>query len=71
MIFRKRSRRMYATELPNNRVKFEFVYDGVNVPWSTLPMIGDNLCVDNIKVEVISRTLYDNGEVELLTRIVE
>ena len=71
MLFRKRSRKVYATKLPNNKIRLRFTYDGVNVPWATLPMIGDNLYVDNIRVEVIGRTLYDSGEIELLTRIIE
>lgn len=71
MFFRKRSRKAYVTRLPNNKVKLWFVYDGVNAPWATLPMIGDDLYVDDIRVEVIGRTLYENGEIELLTRIIE
>ena len=71
MFFRKRGRKMYATRLPNNKIEIRFVYDGVNVPWATLPMIGDVLYVDDIRVEVISRTLHDNDEIELLTRIIE
>ena len=71
MFFRKRTRKVYATRLPNNKVKLRFVYDGVNVPWATLPMIGDDLYVDDLRVEVICRTLHDNDEIELLTRVIE
>ena len=71
MLFRKRSRKVYATKLPNNKIGLEFYYDGVHVPWATLPMIGDDLYVDGVRVEVIARTLHENGEIELLTRVIE
>ena len=71
MLFHKSSRKVYATKLPNNKIRLGFFYDGVNAPWAALPMVGDDLYVDGVRVEVIARTLHENGEIELLTRIIE